>query len=50
MENRIYWLNVLGIETEFYKYSNLGHGFRLGIGTSAECWFDDAIYLWKKEM
>lgn len=50
MEKRIYRLNALGIETEFHKYSNLGYGFGLGIGTSAEDWFDDAIYFWKKQM
>lgn len=38
MEQRIINLRNLGIDTEFHKYRNIGHGFGLGIGTSAEGW------------
>ena len=30
-------------DVEFHKYPNLGHGFGLGIGRSAEGWINDAI-------
>lgn len=50
MQERIDHLNDLGIETEFHKYENLGHGFGLGIGTSAEDWIDDAIDFWTKQI
>ena len=50
MENRINRLSALGIDTEFHKYPNLGHGFGLGIGTSAEGWLDDAVAFWEKQM
>lgn len=50
MENRINNLNALGIDTEFHLYPNLGHGFGLGIGTSAEGWIDDAIAFWEKQI
>ena len=50
MKNRVNNLKSLGIETEFHKYPNLGHGFGLGVGTSAEGWIDDAIAFWEKQM
>ena len=48
MEQRIDNLNALGIDTAFHKYPDLGHGFGLGIGTSAEGWIDDAVTFWEK--
>lgn len=50
MERRIKNLDALGIETEFHKYPNLGHGFGLGIGTSAEGWIDDAVAFWETQI
>jgi hypothetical protein len=32
---------------EFHKYRNLGHGFGLGKGTSADGWIFDAIRFWE---
>jgi hypothetical protein len=32
---------------EYRKYRNLGHGFGLGIGTSAEGWVLEAIRFWE---
>ncbi|MBP1610664.1 MAG: esterase, partial [Acidobacteria bacterium] len=32
------------------KYPNLGHGFGLGIGTSAEGWPDLAVAFWEKHI
>jgi acetyl esterase/lipase len=46
MEQRISDLKSLGIDTEFHVYPNLGHGFGLGLGTSAEGWWQDALAFW----
>ena len=48
MERRIAALRRAGTEVEYHKYPNLGHGFGLGTGTSAEGWIDDAIRFWAK--
>ena len=50
MQERIDNLNNLGIDTEFHVYPSLGHGFGLGIGTSAEGWINDAIAFWQKHL
>jgi dipeptidyl aminopeptidase/acylaminoacyl peptidase len=50
MERRVNALKALGIDAEFHVYPNLGHGFGLGIGTSAEGWFEEAVAFWEKHM
>lgn len=50
MEKRIQTLRNLGVATEFHRYPNLGHGFGLGIGTSAEGWLNDAAAFWEKQI
>lgn len=50
MKGRISKLDALGIPTEFHQYKGLGHGFGLGLGTSAEGWINDAVDFWKKQM
>jgi acetyl esterase/lipase len=50
MARRVNALKSAGIDVEFHQYPNLGHGFGLGIGTSAEGWLDDAMAFWKKHM
>ena len=50
MENRANAMKSVGIDTAFYKYPGLGHGFGLGTGTAAEGWFDDAVAFWEKQM
>lgn len=50
MERRVNNLKAMGIDTDFHKYPNLGHGFGLGIGTSAEGWLNDAVLFWEKHM
>ncbi len=50
MERRVNALKAAGIDVEFHKYPNLGHGFGLGIGTSAEGWLDDAVAFWEEHM
>lgn len=48
MKARLDAIQSLGIPTEFHCYPGLGHGFGLGIGTSAEGWLDDAVAFWEK--
>ncbi len=48
MEGRIAALRSAGIEVEYHKYGNLGHGFGPGTGTSAEGWIADAVRFWEK--
>ena len=50
MERRIENMSTLGIPTEFHKYPNLGHGFGIGIGTSAEGWLNDAVAFWERQI
>ena len=50
MERRIRALDALGIPTEFHHYPGLGHGFRLGTGTAAEGWLDQAVDFWEGQM
>jgi acetyl esterase/lipase len=47
MERRVQALLKTGTEVEYHKYRNLGHGFGLGIGTSAEGWVFEAIRFWE---
>jgi len=48
MERRIAALRSAGVEVEYHKYKNLGHGFGPGTGTSAEGWIADAVRFWEK--
>jgi acetyl esterase/lipase len=48
MERRIAALRQAGTVVEYHKYKNLGHGFGLGTGTSAEGWIDGAIRFWER--
>jgi acetyl esterase/lipase len=48
MERRIAALRSAGVEVEYHKYGNLGHGFGPGTGTSAEGWIADAVRFWEK--
>lgn len=50
MERRVTALRQAGVEVEFRKYANLGHGFGLGTGTSAEGWVEDAVRFWERFM
>ena len=47
MKRRIDALTARGIDTEFHVYPDLGHGFGLGVGTSAQGWLDDAVTFWE---
>ena len=48
MERRVAALRQAGVEVEYQKYENVGHGFGLGTGTRAEGWIVDAIRYWEK--
>jgi acetyl esterase/lipase len=50
MERRVEALRRSGTEVEYHKYRNLGHGFGLGVGTSAEGWVFEAIRFWEKSI
>ena len=50
MERRLKNMSAIGIPTEFHKYPNLGHGFGLGTGTSAEGWINDAVAFWERQI
>jgi acetyl esterase/lipase len=50
METRVSRLRKSGAKVEFHRYPNLGHGFGLGVGTSAEGWIADAIHFWASTM
>lgn len=48
MERRVEALRRLGTEVDYRVYPGVGHGFGLGIGTSAEGWVSQAIAFWKR--
>lgn len=50
MERRIAALREIGASVEYHKYADVGHGFGLGTGTSAEGWIADAIGFWERTM
>lgn len=49
MESRVEALRKSGGTVEYRKYKNLGHGFGLGQGTSAEGWVFEAIRFWEEQ-
>jgi acetyl esterase/lipase len=50
MERRADRLRRQGTTVEFHRYANVGHGFGLGTGTSAEGWVRAAIRFWERAM
>jgi acetyl esterase/lipase len=50
MERRVANLRRAGTEVEYHKYSDVGHGFGVGAGTSAEGWITNAVRFWAKQM
>jgi hypothetical protein len=48
MERRVRALRKAGTNIEFHRYSDLGHGFGPGVGTSAEGWLERAVRFWEK--
>jgi len=50
MRRRVAALQRAGTDVEYHEYPNVGHGFGLGIGTSAEGWIEDAVRFWMKHV
>ena len=50
MEKRVAALRRAGTDVEYHKYPGVGHGFGLGVGTSAEGWIADAVRFWAKQI
>ncbi len=50
MERRVAALRDAGTEVEYRTFGDLGHGFGLGTGTSAEGWIADAVRFWERFM
>ncbi len=50
VEKRVDAMRNAGIEVEYHKYRNVGHGFGLGIGTGAEGWSENALKFWRKHI
>jgi acetyl esterase/lipase len=50
VERRVAALRRAGTDVEYHKYAGVGHGFGLGVGTSAEGWIGDAVRFWANAM
>ena len=50
VDRRVQSLRNIGIEVEYRKYKNAGHGFGLGVGTDAEGWIEHAIQFWENHL
>nr|WP_320154093.1 alpha/beta hydrolase [uncultured Draconibacterium sp.] len=48
VERRVQNLRNAGVDVEYRRYENAGHGFGLGTGTDAEGWVDLALKFWEK--
>lgn len=48
MERRVAALRQAGAPVEYRKFPEVGHGFGLGTGTSAEGWIEEAIRFWAR--
>lgn len=50
MERRVAVLRSMSTDVEYHRYPGVGHGFGLGVGTSAEGWVDDAVRFWTSHL
>jgi acetyl esterase/lipase len=50
MARRVNRLREQGTTVEFHRYPDVGHGFGLGTGTSADGWVRAAIRFWERSM
>jgi acetyl esterase/lipase len=50
MRRRVNALRSAGTEVEYHEYRGLGHGFGLGVGTSAEGWVLQAVQFWARQV
>lgn len=49
IERRVAALRRVGTDVEYHLYRGVGHGFGLGVGTSAEGWVADAVRFWARQ-
>jgi acetyl esterase/lipase len=47
VDRRVLNLRNAGVEVEYRRYKNAGHGFGLGVGTDAQGWVEYAIEFWR---
>jgi acetyl esterase/lipase len=50
VESRVQDLRSDGVEIEYRRFKNAGHGFGLGVGTDAEGWIEHAIEFWGRHL
>ena len=50
VERRVQDLREAGVEVEYRRFKNAGHGFGLGLGTDAEGWIEHAIEFWERHV
>jgi acetyl esterase/lipase len=50
VEKRVGNLRKAGVEVEFHRFQNAGHGFGIGTGTDAEGWVDLAVRFWQRHL
>ena len=50
VDRRVDAMRKAGIEVEYRKYRNVGHGFGLGTGTNAEGWTEYAVNFWERHL
>ena len=50
VDERVEHLRKTGVEVEYRRYRNAGHGFGLGTGTDAEGWLGHAVRFWEKHL
>lgn len=50
VERRVENLRNAGVDVEYRRYENAGHGFGLGTGTDAEGWLGLAVQFWKRHL
>jgi len=50
VERRVENLRNAGVDVEYRRYQNAGHGFGLGTGTDAEGWVDLAVHFWQRHI
>ena len=50
VERRVQDLRNAGVEVEYRRYRNAGHGFGPGVGTDAEGWVGHAIEFWENHL
>ena len=48
MDRRVTALRRAGTDVEYHRFPGVGHGFGLGVGTSADGWIADALRFWAK--